>query len=142
MGRYCLFIVRIVGYPDSVRSRKKNVFFEALASTQSEARSVKSTLALPRKSRPFARLVLEERVADDRLAGMLVPNVTLHIELLFAKFAAVGALEARRLAAVVLEVSRDGALRAVALPAARTRVAGPRLPRASTRVGVLEPRQR
>lgn len=73
---------------------------------------------------------------------MLVSNVILHIELLFAKFAAVGALEARRFAAVVLEVSRHGALRGVGFPAARARVAGPRFPRALARVGLLEPRQR
>lgn len=87
---------------------------------------------------------LEERIADDRLRRMLVPNVVLYIELLFAKLAAVRALEARRFAAVVLEVGGDGALRGVALPAARTRETSPGLSRAPrARVGrLLEPRQR
>lgn len=74
---------------------------------------------------------------------MLVPNVILDVELLLAKLAAVRALEARRFAAVVLEVGRDGALRGVALTAARTREAGPRSPRApATWVGPVGPRQR
>lgn len=58
---------------------------------------------------------------------MLMPDVVLHIELLLAEFAAVRTLEARRFAAVVLVMSRNGALRGVALAAARTRKAGPRL---------------
>jgi len=61
---------------------------------------------------------------------VLVPNVILDVELLLAKLAAVRALEARRFAAVVLEVGRDGALRGVALTASGTREASPRSPRA------------
>lgn len=76
-----------------------------------------------------ARLVLEERVTDDQLRRMLVPDMVLHIKLLLAKHATVGALEARRLAAVVLVVGRDGALRGVALATARTLEAKPHLPR-------------
>lgn len=88
-----------------------------------------------------ARLVLEERVADDQFGRVLVPDMVLHIELLFAKHAAVGALEARRLAAVVLVVGRDGALRGVALAAARTQEADPHLPRGPTaRTDPLGPR--
>jgi len=60
-----------------------------------------------------------------------MPDMVLHIELLFAKHAAVGALETRRLAAVVLVVGRNGALRGVALAAARTLKADSHLPRAS-----------
>lgn len=71
-----------------------------------------------------------------------MPNVVLYIEFLFAKLAAVGTLEARRLATIVLEVGRDGALRGIGLAAARTRIAGPRLPRAPARIGLLKPRQR
>ena len=72
-----------------------------------------------------------------------MPNVILHVEFLFAKLAAVRALEARRFAAVVLEVGRHGALRGVALAAARTRKTGPRSPRApAARIGPLGPRQR
>lgn len=88
-----------------------------------------------------ARLVLEERVADDQLRRVLVPDMILYIELLFAKHATVRALEARRLAAVVFEVGRDGALRGIALAAARTLEADPHLPRASAaRTDPLRPR--
>lgn len=88
-----------------------------------------------------ARPVLEERVADDQLRRVLVPDMVLHIELLFAKHAAVGALEARRLAAVVLVVGRHGALRGVALAAARTLEADPHLPWApAARADPLGPR--
>lgn len=78
-----------------------------------------------------AQLVLEERVANDQLGRVLVSDMVLHIELLFAKHAAVGAFETRRLAAVILVVGRDGALRGVALATARTLEADPHLPRTS-----------
>jgi len=78
-----------------------------------------------------ARLVLEERVTDDQLGRVLVPDMVLHIELLLAKHATVGALEARWLAAVVFIVGRDGALRGVALATARTLEANPHLPQTS-----------
>lgn len=72
---------------------------------------------------------------------MLVPDMILHIELLFAKHAAVGALEARRLAAVVLVVGRDGALRGVALATSWTLEADPHPPRApAARTDPLRPR--
>lgn len=119
----------------STQSEAPRIFFLPQIDARRATRDASSV-------RSAARLVLEARLADHRVGGMFVPNVVLHIELLFAKFAAVGALEARRFAAVVLVVSRDGALRGVALAAARTRVAGPRLPRAPARVGLLQPWQR
>lgn len=79
-----------------------------------------------------ARLVLEESVADDQFRRVLVPDMVLYIELLFAKHAAVGALETRRLATIVLVMGRDSALRRVALAAARTLVANLHLPRTPT----------
>ena len=71
-----------------------------------------------------------------------MPYVVLDVELLLAQLAAVGALEARRLPAVVFEVGRDGALRRVRLPtpgAGEPRLA---LPRAILRLIILEPGQR
>lgn len=87
-----------------------------------------------------ARLILEERVADDRFRGMFVPNMILYIKLLFAKFPAVRTLEAWRLAAIVFEMGGDRALRGVALPAGRARVASPGFPPAPTRISLIEPR--
>lgn len=106
--------------------------------SQSRARRFRSRVPCP-----AARFVLEERVADHRLRRVLMSNVVLHVELLFAKLAAIGALETRRFAAVVLVMSRYGALRGVTLAAARTRVAGPRLPQApAAGTRILGPRQR
>jgi len=79
-----------------------------------------------------ARLVLEERVADDQLRRVLVSDMVLYIELLFAKHAAVRALETWRLATIIFVMGRDGALRRVAFAAARTLVANPHLPRTPT----------
>lgn len=88
-----------------------------------------------------ARLVLEQSVADDQFRRVLVPDMILNIELLFAKHAAVRALKTRRLAAVVFEVGRDGAFRGVALATARTLEADPHLPRApADRTDPLGPR--
>lgn len=88
-----------------------------------------------------ARLVLEERIADDRLRWMLVSNVILYIKLLFTKFAAVRALEARWFATIILEVGRDGALCGIALAAARTREASPHSPRVPTAESPFRPWQ-
>lgn len=73
---------------------------------------------------------------------MLVSNVVLHVELLLAELAAVGALEARRFTAVVLEVGRYRALRRVTLPTTRARE--PRLQFSWTSLQrlVLQPWQR
>ena len=59
-----------------------------------------------------------------------MPDVILHVELLLAEFAAVGALEARRFAAVVPVVGRHRALRRVTLATARTRIPTVARPRA------------
>lgn len=87
-----------------------------------------------------SRAVLEQRVADDGLGRVLVPYVILNVELFLAQLAAIGALEARRFAAIVLEVGRHRALGRVTLSTTWTGKSAFTLSRASLRVLVLDPR--
>lgn len=73
---------------------------------------------------------------------MLVPYVILDVELFLAQLAAIGALETRRFAAIVLEVGRHRALGRVTLSATRTREPSFNLSWTSFRALVLEPGRR
>lgn len=85
-------------------------------------------------------MVLKQRVTDDRLGWVLVPYVILDVELFLAQFATIRTFEARRFAAIVLEVGRHRALGRVTLSTTWTRKSGFTFSRASIRVLVLDPR--
>lgn len=90
-------------------------------------------------SRPPYAVILEQRVTENWLRGMLVTNVILNVELLLAKLPAVRTLESRRLSAVILEVSCHGALRSVTLATSRTRKARSKFVETSIEILILGP---